>query len=114
MIEKAIGKRIQEYRKKKGLTQEQLAEKIEISPHYLSALERGIYNIKLDTLVAILNTLECSADEIFCDVVVKTFVATANQLSERIKKLPFEEQKKIYAVIDTMIKNAIENNYTHN
>ena len=67
-MEKIIGKKIQEFRKKKGMTQEELSEVIDISPHYLSALERGIYNIKLDTLVKILNCLDCSADEVFCDV----------------------------------------------
>ena len=49
-MEKIIGKRIQEFRKKKGMTQDELSEIIDISPHYLSALERGIYNIKLETL----------------------------------------------------------------
>ena len=58
-MEKIIGKRIQEFRKKRGMTQEELSEIIDISPHYLSALERGIYNIKLETLVKILNCLDC-------------------------------------------------------
>ena len=48
---KAIGARIQKMRKRKGLTQEQLSEKVNVSPHYLSALERGVYNIKLTLLV---------------------------------------------------------------
>lgn len=69
MVQKAVGSRLQELRKAKGLTQEQLAERVNISPHYLSALERGVYNMKLDLLVDILNTLNCSADEAFADVV---------------------------------------------
>ena len=43
MVQKIIGRRIQEIRKQKGLTQEQMAERVNISPHYLSALERGVY-----------------------------------------------------------------------
>ena len=80
MIQKAIGKRIQELRKAQGLTQEQLAERINISPHYLSALERGVYNIKLDLLTDIMNTLNCSADEVFCDVVNKSFKVKSSHL----------------------------------
>ena len=38
-MEKIIGKRIQDFRKKKGMTQEELSEILEITPHYLSALE---------------------------------------------------------------------------
>ena len=105
-MEKIIGKRIQEFRKKRNLTQEELSEILDITPHYLSSLERGIYNIKLETLVKILNTLEVSADEIFCDVVEKSSLVTTTRLSERLEKLPLDEQKKILAVVDTMINNA--------
>ena len=105
-MEKIIGKRIQEYRKKKGITQEQLSEVLDISPHYLSALERGIYNVKLEMLVKILNYLDCSADEIFCDVVNKSFKVTPSILSQKLESLPKKEQEKILAVVDTMISSA--------
>ncbi len=106
MIEKDIGKRIQKCRKKKKMTQAQLAEKIGLSTHYLSALERGVYNIKLELLVNILNELDISADEVFCDVVKKSFEVKATRLSEKIGHLAPLEQYRIYEVIDTLIKNA--------
>ncbi len=105
-MEKIIGKRIQEIRKKKGMTQEELSEAIEISPHYLSALERGIYNIKLETLVKMLNILDCSADEVFYEVVNKSCAVSSNRLSERLENLPKEEQDKILAVVNTMVNSA--------
>ncbi len=108
MVQKAVGSRLQELRKAKGLTQEQLAERVNISPHYLSALERGVYNMKLDLLVDILNTLNCSADEAFADVVDKSFQVKSNQLSDRLKSLPIKEQRKILEVVDTMISNSIQ------
>jgi len=106
MIEKIVGKRIQQCRKSKGLTQEQLAEMIEVSPHHMSALERGVYSIRLETLVRILNCLGCSADEVFCDVVEKAYAVRSGQLSDRLKELPAEEQRKIFDVVDTMIKSV--------
>ena len=106
MIEKKIGKRIQQYRKKKGLTQDMLSEKIGVSPHHMSSFERGQYNIKLDILVNIMNLLDCSADDIFCDVVNKSCQARASRLSDLMQELPPEEQEKIYDVVETMIKNA--------
>ncbi|MBQ3016667.1 MAG: helix-turn-helix transcriptional regulator [Clostridia bacterium] len=106
MIEKAIGKRIQEARKKKGLTQEKLAELIDVTPHFLSALERGIYNIKLDTLVQIINHLDCTADDIFCDVINNGYKARSSRLSDKIETLSSEEQARIFDVVDAMIKNA--------
>ena len=106
MIAKMIGIRVQACRKKKGLTQEQLAEMVKITPHYLSALERGVYNIKLELLVDIMNYLDCSADEIFCDVVKRSIQAKASQLSEAIRNLAPQDQQNITAVVETMIKNA--------
>ena len=105
-MEKIIGKRIAQYRRRKGMTQEELSEILEITPHYLSALERGLYNIKLEMLVKILNTLECSADEVFCDVVDKSSSITTSRLSMLLNNLPIDEQKKILAVVETMIGNA--------
>ncbi len=106
MIEKDIGKRIQQCRKKRKITQAQLAERVGISTNYLSSLERGIYNIKLELLVAILNELDCSADEVFCDVVKKASSVKATKLSAKLEKLTVEEQYRIYEVVETLIKNA--------
>ena len=108
MVQKIIGRRIQEIRKQRGLTQEQLAERVNISPHYLSALERGVYNIKLDLLVDILNILNCSADEVFQDVVDSSSKIKASQLSEKLKGLPVHEQRKILEVIEIMIANSAQ------
>lgn len=106
MTQKNIGNRIQNIRKQRGMTQEQLAERIDVSPHYLSALERGVYNIKLDLLVKILNILDCSADEVFQDIVNNSSKIKASRLSEQLKSLPIDEQRKIYEVVETMINNS--------
>ena len=112
MVQKIIGRRIQEIRKQRGLTQEQMAERVNISPHYLSALERGVYNIKLDLLVDILNILNCSADEVFQDVVGSSSKIKASQLSEKLKGLPVHEQRKILEVIEIMIANSAQKRRT--
>ncbi len=105
MIEKAIGKRVQEFRKKKNLTQQAFAEMLGISTNYLSALERGIYNIKNEMLVQIINLLDCTADDLFCDVIDSGYRVRASRLSEQIEKLSPEEQAKIFAVVEAMLKN---------
>lgn len=105
-MNKKIGNRIKEYRKKKGLTQEQFSEMLDLSTHYYSSLERGNYNVKPDTLVKIMNILDCSADDIFCDVVNKSSSVKSSELSEKLNNLPAEERTKIFDVIETMIKNA--------
>lgn len=106
MIENSIGKRIKERRKKCGMTQEQLAEKIDLSPNHLSAIERGVYGIKLDTLVQIINCLGCTADDLFCDVIDSGYKNRASRLTDMLEKLTPEEQSNILDVVETMIRNA--------
>lgn len=109
MIEKKIGKRIQIIRKQKGFTQESLSEALNISPGYMSALERGQYNIKPQLLVEIINLLGCTADDVFCDVIETGHRRKEAILSEEISKLPRKEQERIFAVLETMIECAKNN-----
>jgi len=60
-----IGARIKDIRNKKGLTQEQLSEKMEINPKYLSSIERGNENPTLNTLIKLPESLEVELSEIF-------------------------------------------------
>ncbi len=68
-IEQIVGQRIQKIRRAKGLTQQQLAEMVGISTNYLSDVERGKSSARIDKLVAIINALGCSADDVFADVI---------------------------------------------
>ena len=55
---KAIGKRIKIARIKADMTQEMLAEKIELSPTHLSNIETGTTRVSLATIVSIANGLD--------------------------------------------------------
>lgn len=106
MVERSIGRRIQQYRKKKGLTQEQLAEKVGLSTNYISAVERGVNALNLDKLVDVINILECSANEIFVDVLNNGYEIKSSLLTEQISQLPKDEQERIFAVVQTLIDTA--------
>lgn len=60
-----IGIRIKELRRKRGLSQEQLSEKAEITPNYLSRVERGTENPTLDMFIRLANALEVEMWEMF-------------------------------------------------
>ena len=64
---KLMGQRIREHRKKKGLTQEQLAELIDISPSFMGHIERGSRCASLPTLVRLCWALGVTADELLQD-----------------------------------------------
>lgn len=57
-IRKIVGKNIRLFRKAKGLTQERLAELVNVSSSYIGYLERGLRSPSLDLLERIGTTLE--------------------------------------------------------
>ena len=63
----AIGSKIKEARERAHLTQEELAEIIDISPTHMSVIERGVKTPKLDTFVKIVKALNLSADALLLD-----------------------------------------------
>lgn len=77
---KAVGQRIKMAREAKGLTQEDLAAMVELSPTHVSVIERGLKAAKLDTFVAIANALEVSADSLLIDVVAHSVTGVTNEL----------------------------------
>lgn len=65
---KDSGMRIANLRRKKGLTQEQLAEKLNISTSNLGKLERGLQGMSIDLLIEIGIFFGVSTDYILLDV----------------------------------------------
>lgn len=67
---KAIGQRIKIARIKKGVTQETVADLIDITPAHMSNVETGKTKVSLPTLIAIANALSVSVDTLLCDNVI--------------------------------------------
>lgn len=63
-----VGTTIMSKRKRKGLSQAELAERLGIEQHSLSRIERGIFSPKLSRLQSIADALDCSVAELFSNV----------------------------------------------
>ena len=61
---KESGKRIKELRKKAGITQEELASKLNISTVAISNMERGVNGVSLDMMGILAEVLNSSVDYI--------------------------------------------------
>ena len=68
-LRKNIGKKIKLARTKAEYTQEQLAEKLSLSPRYISQLERGIAFGSATTITNICKTLNITSDFLFHDLI---------------------------------------------
>ena len=62
-----IGKKIKNLRLKKGLTQEELGERTDLSKGYISQLERDLSSPSIETFFDILEVLGCTPKEFFDD-----------------------------------------------
>jgi transcriptional regulator with XRE-family HTH domain len=62
---KRLGQRVKHLRRLRRYTQEQLAERIDINPKYLSSIERGVENPTLDLLVRLSKGLQVDLYELF-------------------------------------------------
>lgn len=104
MDARAVGQRIRAAREKKGLTQEELAALVDISPTHVSVIERGTKIPRMDTFVAIANVLEVSADSLLVDVVDRAAEGAASELSCLLEELPREEKVRVLKVVAAMIE----------
>ena len=106
MDQKAIGRRIKAARERKGVTQEELAEEVDLSPMHVSVIERGVKLPKLETLINIANVLDVSADVLLQDVVNNQTKLCASEASELFLRLRREDQRRALAVLRSFVETS--------
>lgn len=100
---RAGGKALQLIRKKRGLTQEKLAELAGVTSNTVSRIECGALFPALDTLVELCNALHTSADSVLAPYIQADADVQWSPLAEKLGALPQEKQNKIVAILDFMI-----------
>ena len=106
MDQKAIGKRIKTAREKKGMTQEQLAELVNLSPMHVSVIERGNKLPRLETLINIANILDVSADVLLQDVVNNQVKLHTSEASDLTAQLSREDQRRVLAALHSFVETT--------
>lgn len=67
-IQKAFGKKVQELRKQKGVSQEKFALSIDMDRTYLASVEAGKRNISIKNIKKISDGLDISLSQLFEDI----------------------------------------------
>ena len=106
MDQKAIGKRIKSAREKKGLTQEQLAEQVNLSPMHISVIERGNKLPRLETLINIATVLDVSADILLQHGVNNQIKLHTSEASNLIAQLSREDQRRVLAALHSFVEST--------
>lgn len=104
-IKKAFGKKLKRLRHKRKLTQEQLAEMIEMSPKNLSKIEVGASFVSSETLEKILAALNITAEELFANDYIKSPEELVNDINKKIDCIKKNQQKLeiTYKMLDFII-----------
>lgn len=95
---KVIGERIKKARKEKHLTQEQLAEKIDVSIAFLSRIERGSSHINLKRLSQICGLLDVTEGDILNGTSSKSTKYLDSEFANLLKNCSSEKQRLIYDI----------------
>lgn len=93
-----IGERLKRARKQKHLTQEQLAEKIDVSVAFLSRIERGSSQINLKRLTQICELLDVTEGEILNGTSSRSAKYLDSEFSNLLKNCSADKQKLIYDI----------------
>ena len=97
---KDMGKRISARRKAFGLTQEQVAEKMDVSVQMISNLELGRKAIRPENLIKISTILQVSTDYLLFGHGSRSEVS---EIASKIQSLSAEQQAAIGQIVDLFL-----------
>lgn len=89
----SLGNRIRAERQRRGITQEKLAERVDISTNFMSLIENG-RNMSVETLVKIADALGVTVDYLLNDTLFSPKDTISEQIVQSLSEL--NENEKLY------------------
>ena len=97
--------KLQELLKNRGLTQENLAEKLDVSVGYISQVERGFTRISLDLLAAVSTVLECDIAVLVTGSTMNGDAYMRDEIGELYEQLDHRERQLTLGFMELLIKS---------
>lgn len=97
-----IGKNIQEFRRKAGYTQADLAEKVGVTNTHISHIETGDGTMSLDSLIDIASALNTTPDYLLLGNMDLTLNRAAEIFMDKVKDCTQEEIEYIFDMVDVV------------
>jgi len=98
---KEMGKRILERRKQMGLSQDELAEKMDVTPQMISTAELGKKGIRPENLLKLSKALDVSADYLLTGYIVEKDVAS---IAKKLSQLSSAQ----FLIVEEILSNCIQ------
>ena len=96
-----IGNRLRKYRKDHGYTQEDAANKSNLTLRAYSNIERGLTNMRVDTLINICRALNILPNDLLVD---EKAALNTKEVVKRIDSCSDVARQRVLSVIDIMTK----------
>lgn len=100
-----IGMRIKSARKAVGMTQENLAERLDVSIGYISQVERGITKISLDLLAEISDILNRDISFFVCGTNFSSDKYMEQELIREYSNLSYKNKRLVFRIIGLLEEN---------
>jgi len=94
-----LGARIKELRKLRQITQEQLAEKVDLATRYISLIEVGRSSPSLETIENIARALQVEIRDLFEFVHLQPGEITSETLEELLKEMDEKTAKTVFKMV---------------
>lgn len=98
-----IGARVKQAREAAGLTQERLAELLDVTAQYLSGVERGAVGLSVPVLTDLCSVLLVSSDFILFG---RTEGSDAASIAVRLSRLPDEHVKNAEEILNRYMEGV--------
>lgn len=105
-MKEMLGRRIREERQKLNITQETLAEAVDLTTAFIGQVERGERALTLENLVKVANRLGVSVDYLLADSLTSQHDATLIQLSKLLTGRTLAEKEMAVDVVKTMLSHT--------
>ncbi len=104
-----IGQRVREIRQRQEITQEQLAEMVDVSSTYISCIERSAKKPSLEVLVQISNALGITIDELLTGNQFNNPTEYLTDMDELIALCSVNEKRLVYELSNSVIRILRDN-----
>jgi len=99
-----LGARIKELRKYRGLSQEQLSEKVDIDPKYVSFIECGRSSPSLETMESIARALEVEIKDLFEFAHLQAGGVKAEEVEKLLEGADEEKKRTIMKIVRAVVR----------
>ncbi len=112
-IQEQIGNNIKEFRLKKGYTQSDLAQKLNVTKVTISRLENGKRSLGLDKIINLCEILETNIYYIFKNTAIAGNIDDIQELTSKIETLPPPYLSLVKMIVNQLNRLQINEDEAH-